>query len=569
MAKHYVLLTYKEAFGGERPTTEDFRSRLAKLPKSRLVILCGVVNAMLRPKDDRQQFDIPSHDGLVKALLPQQLAAKLTNRAKEIPPRVVFSRQGTLFVAKEALRFANDDGSLPMPNASLGELFLMANDFMHFENLDAGTTDLDKFVLTAAHMIPVQEASDDRVRHKMLRAFQMTSEAALEPHREGGLFFDIPKLFEQVVGISLGDFYALVLAALSRFATFSPLQYMQDPLSFVLQEGWFASTTVQAISITAFFEYVSASEAAFEPLIAASPARSDFTAFRKKPLLQLPGGLTLIDLWFLAEKYEVGPFWSILKSLEKKDGDQFSSFWGLLFERYMSNLLASSSKDGYNAIYATPKFEASGEEVCDVIIVCDRSVVFIELKGATFSAGAKYSGDVGRLRAELESKLVQSSDREQAVNQLARNIHLVFGPQKAAVHGIDLGMINVVYPLVITRDSIGAVVGVNAFLDHFFKTAINRDELAVSVAPLICMSSDNAEALSAYLNETTLAAILKSHIAANKSLGRKHIISPLFTVPNRELDKFGERQIPNQQAQWNALMTEALARLGLREPSNV
>jgi len=72
---------------------------------------------------------------------------------------------------------------------------------------------------------------------------------------------------------------------------------------------------------------------------AASGGPTDFTAFRNKPLLQFVNGLHLIDLWFLAEKYESGPFWSIFASLKSKDKPVFFSFWGLLFEAYMSNIL--------------------------------------------------------------------------------------------------------------------------------------------------------------------------------------------------------------------------------------
>ena len=560
-----LLLTYSAAYGVEGPTLEDFRVRLASLPKSRLVMICGVLNALLRSKSG-QPVDISAHDGIARAFLTKKLADKLCNHPNGFLPYVVFNRQGLLFVMKEALVYASDDENLAFDNETLGEIFLMANDYMHFENLGSTKENLDQFVKSAIHMIPVQEAVSDRVRHKILRAYQMTSESALDPYRKEAFFFDVPKLFEESVGISLPNFYALVVGALSRFAVFKPEDFVKDPLSYVLTHAWFDSTKIKPDSVSNFLKYISATPDEFTTSLATSGGPADFTAFRNKPLLQLVRGLHLIDLWFLAEKYESGPFWSIFASLKAKDKPLFFSFWGLLFEAYMSKILSSSSDGKKNVVHVAPKFAVSREEVCDTIVICGSDAVFVEMKGGTFTAKNKYGGNVAALRQELESKLVESSDRDQAVNQLARNIHRAFGGQREDIEGLDLRRINTIYPLVITRDDIGGVVGVNAFLDDHFRRIMRRDELTVSVTPLVCMSSDNAEAVSAYLKETSLAAILAAHIAANRRSGGKYMMAPIFTVTNKELSKLGERTIPNQQQEWDVLMTSMLDHLGIGAP---
>jgi hypothetical protein len=560
-----LLLTYAQAYGCEPPTLEEFRTRLKALPKLRLVMTCGVLNALLRPKDG-EPVDISAHDGIVSAFLPKKLADILRNHAKGILPRVVFSRQGLLFVAKEAFLHASEDETLPLENATLGEIFLMANDFMHFENLGASKETLDQFVKATIHMIPVQEAGSDRVRHKMLRSFQMTSATSLNRFRNEAFFFDIPKLFEESVGIPLSVFYALAVGALSRFAIFNPIDFVKQPQSYVLNGGWFASTKISPDNITNFLKYVSEEATEFKSHLTPSGGPSDFTAFRSKPLLKIADGLHLIDLWFLAEKYESGPFWSIFSSLSAEDKPRFFSFWGLLFETYMSNILTSACDGKKNVLHVAPKFSSSGEEVCDAIVICGKNAIFIEMKGGTFTAKSKYGGSVAVLRKELEAKLIRSEDREQAVHQLARNIFRAFGRHKEDIEGLNVQRISTIYPLVITRDDIGAMVGVNAFLDYCFREVVRRDELSVAVAPLICMSSENAEAVSAYLKETPLAAILSAHISANRRSGGKYMMAPMFAAPNKELTKIGERVIPNQQEEWNALMTTMLEELGIEAP---
>jgi hypothetical protein len=427
---------------------------------------------------------------------------------------------------------------------------------------------LDKFVKTAVHMIPVQEAVSDRVRHKILRAYQMTSSSALDPFRNEAFFFDIPELFEKAVGISLENFYALMIGTLSRFAIFKAEDFLKNPLSYILTNSWFDSTKIEPQHISSFLGYVSSPPDQLKAAVKNSSGPADFTAFRNKPLMQFVGGVHLIDLWFLAEKFDSGPFWSIFSSLTGKDRPAFSSFWGLLFEAYMSNLLKTSSDGKRNVVYVSPRFTASQEEVCDAIVICGRDAVFIEMKGGTFTAVGKYGGNIANLRSELESKLVKSQDRDQAVVQLARNINRSFGVNKENIDGLDLREIAAVYPLVITRDDIGGVTGINSFLDQHFRQLLQRSKLGVSVAPLVCMSSENGEAISAYLKHTSLAAILASHIAANRRFGGKSMFMPLFTVPNKELSRFGELTIPNQKEAWDNMMTNMLTRLGIETPMN-
>jgi len=232
-------------------------------------MICGVLNALLRSKDG-QPVDISAHDGVERAFLPKNIADKLRAHPNGFLPFVVFNRQGLLFVAKEALVHASGDEDLAIENATLGDIFLMANDYMHFEDLGDTKETLDQFVKAAIHMIPVQEAVSDRVRHKILRAYQMTSASSLDPYRKEVFFFDIPKLFEESVGISLSIFYALVLGALSRFAVFKPEDFMKDPLSYVLTNTWFDSTKIRPDDVSSFLKYVSATPDEFVKLLAAN-----------------------------------------------------------------------------------------------------------------------------------------------------------------------------------------------------------------------------------------------------------------------------------------------------------
>jgi hypothetical protein len=67
----------------------------------------------------------------------------------------------------------SDASDSPMSNYVLGELFLIANDHMHIEEDDDVQGTLTSFAKLATTVLPVQEAVNGNVRHKVMRSYQM------------------------------------------------------------------------------------------------------------------------------------------------------------------------------------------------------------------------------------------------------------------------------------------------------------------------------------------------------------------------------------------------------------
>lgn len=516
-------------------------------------------------RSNKEPINTAAHHGLVRAFFRDQLSARFLQQMPGQPIRFVFHRQQLLFAAKEALLHSRDDESLPIENLDVGEVLLMASDHMHREFTADAADDQEKLVRMAVHLIPVQEAASEAVRHKMVRSYLMTSYTAEDLKGERP-FFDVAAVFRAASGMSLSAYYAMMLAALSRFATFDAELYMRDPSSYALQQDWFASTKVPSQQIEVFLRFVSASPGEYRDLLRGNRGPMDFSAFRNRPLLRAHGALHLLDLFLLAEKFESGPFWSVLGHVPNQQKQLFQSFWGRLFERYASNLLMSSVDNCLNVLHVSPRFRNSNEEVADAAVICGDEAIFLEFKGTTFSAAAKYEGNPQRLRDELETKLIESADRPQAVTQLVKNLEATFGPKGTRAPVIDVNRIRTIYPVIVTRDDLGGVVGVNAYLDLRFRAMLKRKGLSVAVAPLVCMSSENLEIVSAYLNDTSFARILSAHIAANRRRGVRVMSSPMFTLENSVLDRVGDRRITAQDHGWQKLWDVALDELGLEPP---
>jgi hypothetical protein len=560
--KFLRILTYAEVFGGPRPSLSDFRARLASLPKMPLVGICAVLNAFVRSDASSDELlNFATHKAMIRAYFPAPIANAILAVASGDSPRVAFHRQQLLFVAKEALMYASDTSDLPMSNQALGELFLIANDHMHTEEDDGIQGTLTSFAKLATTLLPVQEAANGNVRHKIMRSYQMIKLAPA--FSETKPYFDLAALFKQATGLELSEYFAFIVSAITRFHHFDPAKFMSDPSSYSLDEQWFASTKVTPESIQAFFSLVAATPEAYQHSLQTSRGPNDFTAFRDKPLLRDGAKLDLMDLWMLAEKFEAGPFWLVHSQLSKKEKSLFHSFWGKLFERYIADVFIAAANPEVNVVQSSPLFSGTNEELSDTIVVCGRSAVLVEAKSAMFTARAKYEGDYKLLMDELESKLVESGDREQAVKQLARNIERAFGPNAQSIDTVDLKYVTTVFPVIITRDDLGSIAGVNSYLGERFESILNRKQLRVSVAPLICLSSEHAEALSAYLSDTRITDILEAHIRANRAKSARYLTMPFFATANSVLKKRGGRPIPNQIDNFDQLIQECVAELGL------
>ena len=96
-------------------------------------------------------------------------------------------------------------------------------------------------------------------------------------------------------------------------------------------------------------------------------------------------------------------------------------------------------------------------------VVCGSDAIFIESKGATFSAAAKYGGDPELLQAEIEVKLIKG------LKQLASAIVKVFDRKNPeAVSGADLSKIRRIFPVLVTRDDIGAAIYINYYFQQIY-----------------------------------------------------------------------------------------------------
>jgi hypothetical protein len=530
-----TYFSFSEFNHGVRVTLDQFRAELSKFNRLLVVYVCGVMNTIIR--DWQGHTRLEAVEELVRNSfrpdVAERIVAEINNPQR---PRGLYHRQQLLFVAKEALLVCPESGGndplAPAHSGEMARVLLMANDLLP-KGLTGASPTVTQMINVMSEFIPIAEASGfQKPLNKILRSHIM-----IERFFPGGSG-EIRSIFQSATGVSIDDYFALCFATLCRYVDLNFKKYQTDPSNFILAAGWFRTTPIDATIVLNFLKEISATVEEFKAALERrSTAVNDFTCFRGKPCVKDDANHLLIDPVFLAEKSDSGVFWSINQALSKERRLQFHQDWGLAFEKYVNWLMEESVDGQLNRVYPNPRFSDTGEEVCDAIVICGDSIIFVESKGATFKAEAKYGTDPTRLQEEIEEKFVESNGHRKGIGQLARRIEEVFdrrGPRM--IEGIDVSRTTKAYPVLITRDDIGAALIMNAYLASRFRDLFHRKTVSVTVTPPFSLSAQDMEMLCAYLRDAALAELLEERYRAETSL-----LSSFWLVDNLVIQRLGNR----------------------------
>ena len=149
--------------------------------------------------------------------------------------------------------------------------------------------------------------------------------------------------------------------------------------------------------------------------------------------------------------------------------------------------------------------------------------------------------------------------------QLKRAIELTCGQDKSElIKDVDLSQVHAIYPVIVTRDDIGSTLGVNAFLQVRFDSAVQREKMEKTVTPLFCMNAEDLERFTAYLPDTLLTDLLEAHYRANRERGKYLVDTYLSSSNNASLEEKGIRRPDIHVRSWHELCESAAEHLGLK-----
>ncbi len=514
-----TYLTYEELNNGVPCSIQSFRNLLGKYQPSKVLYLCSLINCLTRKWYGA--VDLRAHDDLASVAFKPALLDYIHSHP-DGPKRVLFHRLQTLFVAKEAVLHGNEEGIDPLNTphwGDLGEVFIMANDHLHLDQLKERNQTLRRLT----QYLSINEYSFPCDVRALLARGNLTLTRFIPSSGD----VNIRELFQKASGISLDQFRVMCLGLICQYLALDGEAYKREKNQFLIGPGFFRATTIPQGTVDRFLKEMSSDSHELKSIFKERNAGAlDFTPFRDRPLIRIGNGYFPVDMKFLVEKLEAGVFWKTNAFVDQRGRSSLHSAWGKGFEAY-SNWLLDHSMDGkINVLHKTPTYQDSKNQVTDAIVVCGNNAIFIECKIAMIRSETKYGGNPAHLADEIYRKFVQSDERPQGLKQLATAINAVFNKKHPrVVSGVDLSRIVRVFPVILTKDSIGGSIGLSKYLRDFFKPEIRHESLNVVVAPIFCLSVDQLEEISDVLASTSLAELLQGWWRRDRTLGLNFLMA--------------------------------------------
>jgi hypothetical protein len=509
-------MSWSELTNSLRITKEDFQAQLGKYPKSSILIACAKLSVALGygpsactvPPDDVADLHIP-------IVFPQHLVPLVYlwfHRQGRIP----FFNGQLRYLAAETIRLqpVNPVPEIPQngpENDEFGELMLKSGELLYKKHVIVHD-ELEGYANIAAEFLPTYEiASATEPAFSFLRFYIWLTK--IIPRIPASLLkFDIETEFKKVFSFPIVTYAEFISAFAMHALTERQTQTRNRPIDATLRKKWFQKTSIQEATLEQMFETVSFSLDKM-PNPKDTLGYGDFEFLKDRPYFLFNGEMYMLDYEFAFGKLESAVIWRVLRSLPKDKKEPWLSYWGLVFEEYVTWMFETYASSALHCLYPSPNYVNSTDEVCDQIIICGDTAVLIEAKLATCTAADRYSGDYEKIKAYLEDRLVKTK----GVNQLLNAV------KKVGMQGTDipdyLKGIKRIIPVIITRDDFGGCWGVNAYLNKRFKDQLSADSFnGIVVTSLISTNISCLERMTWVLQEKSFAEVMEERIEADPTL---------------------------------------------------
>jgi hypothetical protein len=497
----------------------------------------------------RHAFQEPTRENLawlqgflLRNFLDEDTFRRLQERfpTEKLEDRLLFHPLQILNVLRLALRVCGDaPDRRPDQNENdrhqLGAACLMTSDLLSTEEEEKqimqGNDDERAKNLMVQMLSSFEVVNPARPSHLLFRSyvqFRMLLKDGVvrEDIRRTCRGFDLEGRFQEVAGISLDKWVALLFAAYSYYLGRSREELVSQPELFVINRTSFISLS-QATQeeMDLFLATVSCSlEELTNAALAdtSSDPRFDLVPFRAKPMYEVSkGNFACIDPAFLLEKMHVGVFWLICDKFPPDNRDDLFKAWGKLFEHYVDWLFQGMSRRPA-AFFSFPTWE-NGVESFDGVFSKESLIVTMEYKGGFLSREAKYSGSPDALFPELERKVVAGCQ------QLASKIGMLFNknrPKRKKLRDVPIQHVRRVLPLLIVQDHALRGFMVNWWLNRRFRDLIKLQPIAadVEVLPLNVVNIQELETLVESYEGSQLDFLYVLH---NRAIRNPDMISDL------------------------------------------
>lgn len=518
MPKPAVYITYHDLFD-RLPTKEELGSIIKGLNAFNTVLLTARLSATFRhaswsrnPQDAKalEKFQYWFAAAFLDIDTKQRIESRIGAQNPVLRP--VFHPLQFLNVMRLALASADGDENA-RPDTSelhrnqLGIACLMVSDLFLNEkeqqNLKTGSDDDKRKQLMLQFLAQWEISNPTPLRNLLFRSYATYRIVLREPEllerikKEcGGL--DIEKDFEMHFGITLMGWLSLVFSAQTMLLMNTQEELLNTPEKFLInRKSILPNSTLSQNQIDSFFDVLSLK---FDELRAETlkerkvDDRFDLVPFKSKPFLEVsPDTYACVDFGLVTEKLHNGPYFLLSNKLPGNERWKVFSAWGLLFEAYVNWLLKGLHARHSAQFYPDTCWEGGGKSF-DAVFIKTRVLAVMEHKGGFLRQDARYSNDLDRFMADLQSKIGEGCA------QLARDIGMLFPDTGTArkLRNVPVRS-NTLYvlPVLVVQDPMLRTPFVNYFLNQRFLS--EREQFPVKrgieILPLNVVQITNLENL--------------------------------------------------------------------------
>jgi hypothetical protein len=512
MARVAILVTYRD-ISGRAPEIDQLIAILAKYQLSEVQFLLAKVNCLLGTWQNEPNYDVDTK--LTRMFLPAY--SYQIEKMRKAANRIVFSRVNLLYLMKLACTACPEVGDNPHTvkgNAQIGIACLMANDLL----LPFVPSPSDGTVEKLANVLPFSDyVSHDHYAIEIARSQKMFDDISQLPSLKiRSDFVDVQSLFSSSIGVSHSRFSQLVFGCSTKFLGIK-IEDLQAPNAMVVRPSFFQKSTIPVETASQFFGKLAVSlKVLAEKIRSSERPANDFTLLQAFPFLELASGIyTCLDPGFLIEKAGRGLFWTLFSEVSVENKNKLASFWGAIFETYVNSILQENYK-AKGTFIAEPRFP-NGDQAFDACVLEGSSLIVFEHKSSTLRADCKYSGDVGRLKAELSLKFIDGDDDgAKGLAQLRKSILRFLKGE--TITDIDLSKVRMIYPVLVCLDSSVTVPYMGTYFNEQFRIGFPRQDFTQIITPVFTLAVSDIENLLPYLHDFRLCDIFDSFYKENRRM---------------------------------------------------
>ena len=514
--KMKVWMTWSELTSGPRITKEQFQAQLVQYPKSSILIACTKLSVGFGYGPDACTVP-PDHlvDLHVPIVFPSVLAPRV-NWWVHHEGRLPFFNGQLRYLAAETVRLHPQHPLPEIPdkgpqNDQYGELMLKSGELLYKKHVIV-QDELDGYANIAAEFAPSYEITSPTDPIFSFLRFYIWLTKIIPRIPVNLLKFDLEAEFQKLFPFPIITYAEFIATFAMHAVQERQTQTYDKPIDATLRKGWFKNTNIPEAAIEKMFETVSFSLDNM-PKLKDTLGYGDFEFLKDRPYFLFNGEMYMLDYEFALGKLESAVIWRVLRNLPDNKKDPWLSYWGLIFEEYVTWMFETYAHPALHTLHPNPRYVNSTDQICDQIVICGHTAVLIEAKLATCTAADRYSGDYEKVKDYLEEKLVKGKGVKQLLSAVDR-----LGVSGADVPDYLKG-INKIIPLIITRDDFGGCWGVNAYLNKRFKDQLSKkSHKRIVVTPLVSTNISCLERMMWVLQEKALADVMEERIKTDRTL---------------------------------------------------